>query len=196
MNVIFAQLRIKMRIYRNRLIKTLNGQQTRPTSAKVREALFNIWQGEILNCCWLDLCAGSGSMSAEALCRGANQVVAIEQNSKACVIIRENLSNMAQNNQNYRILKGNVLTRLKQLEGETFSRIYFDPPYDSPLYDPVLAVIASQGLLSLNGEIAVEHDPKRGLSDDILGLALCRYKVYGHTALTFYHHAQKEDNVG
>ena len=54
-----------MRIYGNRQLKTLPGQATRPTSARVREALFNIWQGEITGCCWLDLCAGNGSMGAE-----------------------------------------------------------------------------------------------------------------------------------
>ena len=60
-----------MRIYGNRQLKTLPGQITRPTPARVREAVFNIWQGSVENCRWLDLCAGSGSMGAEALCRGA-----------------------------------------------------------------------------------------------------------------------------
>ncbi|NES84802.1 MAG: hypothetical protein F6K10_27200, partial [Moorea sp. SIO2B7] len=70
-----------MRIYGNRQLKTLPGRSTRPTSARVREALFNIWQGTILDCRWLDLCAGNGSMGAEALCRGAKMVVGIEQSA-------------------------------------------------------------------------------------------------------------------
>jgi len=57
-----------MRIYGNRPIKTLAGQLTRPTTARVREALFNIWQQKLSGCRWLDLCAGNGSMGAEALC--------------------------------------------------------------------------------------------------------------------------------
>jgi 16S rRNA (guanine(966)-N(2))-methyltransferase RsmD len=55
-----------MRIYGNRQLKTLPGQDTRPTVARVREAVFNIWQGTIADCRWLDLCAGTGSMGAEA----------------------------------------------------------------------------------------------------------------------------------
>ena len=69
-----------MRIYGNRQLKTVPGQRTRPTSARVREALFNILaRSRITGCRWLDLCAGNGSMGAEALCRGASKVVGIEQ---------------------------------------------------------------------------------------------------------------------
>ncbi|MFM6278371.1 MAG: RsmD family RNA methyltransferase, partial [Dolichospermum sp.] len=78
---------MSLRIYGNRLIKTLPGENTRPTSARVREALFNIWQGRITGCRWLDLCAGSGAMGAEALCREASVVIGIEQPSLACGII-------------------------------------------------------------------------------------------------------------
>ena len=55
---------MSIRIYGNRLIKTLPGDATRPTPAKVREALFNSWQGRISGSRWLDLCAGSGAMGA------------------------------------------------------------------------------------------------------------------------------------
>ena len=59
-----------LRIYGNRQLKTLPGQATRPTTGRVREALFNIWRGSIVGCDWLDLCAGNGVMGAEALCPG------------------------------------------------------------------------------------------------------------------------------
>ncbi|MGK7944899.1 MAG: 16S rRNA (guanine(966)-N(2))-methyltransferase RsmD [Microcystaceae cyanobacterium] len=175
-----------MRIYGNREIKTLSGQLTRPTLARVREALFNIWQGQIEGCRWLDLCAGSGSMGAEALCRGAKEVIAIEQNSKACQIIRENWSKIAREEQSFRILKGNVLRRLETLTEQTFDYIYFDPPYQSQLYEPVLEAIATHNLLSADGEMAVEHNPKQWPAHAIAPLSLCREKQYGNTQLTFY----------
>lgn len=175
-----------MRISGNRSIKTLSGQLTRPTLAKVREALFNIWQGEIEGCRWLDLCAGSGSMGAEALCRNAKEVIAIEQDRKACQVIRENWQKIAKETQNFRILKGNVQTRLPQLAGETFDRIYFDPPYHSQLYDPVLEAIATYQLLDKNGELAVEHDTKQWKAKELKGLKICCQKNYGNTLLTFY----------
>lgn len=175
-----------MRIYGNRQLKTLPGQLTRPTSAKVREALFNIWQGKITDCRWLDLCAGNGSMGAEALCRGATEVVGIEQNNRACSIIRQNWQQLAQPNQKFRLLRGDVVTRIKSLAAENFDLIYFDPPYANKLYQPVLEAIADIQLLTPTGELAVEHDPKTWKAIAIAGLAIRQQKIYGNTALTFY----------
>jgi 16S rRNA (guanine(966)-N(2))-methyltransferase RsmD len=175
-----------MRIYGNRQLKTLPGQLTRPTSAKVREALFNIWQGKIAHCRWLDLCAGNGSMGAEALCRGAAEVVGIEQNNRACGIIRQNWQQLPKSEQKFRFLRGDLLILIKCLAGEKFDRIYFDPPYASQLYQPVLEAIATLQLLAPSGEIAVEHDPKSWQAIAIDGLEIKQEKIYGNTALTFY----------
>lgn len=175
-----------MRIYGNRLLTTLPGQLTRPTSAKVREALFNIWQGSIEGCHWLDLCAGNGSMGAEALCRGAQLVIGVEKYGKACGIIQKNWKQVANNNQSFKIIRGDVINVLKTLAGQSFDRIYFDPPYNSQLYQPVLEAIATYNLLNNQGEIAVEHNPKLWQAIDINGLDICRKKSYGNTSLTFY----------
>ncbi len=176
-----------MRIYGNRLLQTLAGDLTRPTSAKVREALFNIWQGKITGCQWLDLCAGNGSMGAEALCRDAHLVVGIEKQGKACQIINENWKKVAEDYQNFKVIRGDVLKKLKSLEGQKFDLIYFDPPYQSQLYQPVLEMIVPNNLLNFQGEMAVEHDPKFWQARDIKGLTIVREKHYGNTSLTFYH---------
>jgi 16S rRNA (guanine966-N2)-methyltransferase len=180
------QLKMSLRIYGNRQIKTLPGLDTRPTSARVREAVFNIWQGEIAGCRWLDLCAGSGSMGAEALSRGASVVVGIEQSSRACAIIQQNWQQVQNENQEFQVLRGDVLQRLKNLSGKQFDKIYFDPPYASGLYQPVLEAIAVGQLLDSSGEIAAEHSPQNWTSPIIPTWEICREKVYGNTALTFY----------
>jgi len=177
---------MSLRIYGKRPIKTLPGKETRPTSARVREAVFNIWQGEIVGCRWLDLCAGSGSMGAEALCRGASLVVGIEQSSRACAIIQQNWQQLANNEQKWQLLRGDVIQQLKTLSGKQFDRIYFDPPYASGLYQPVLEAIADYNLLDTKGEIAVEHNPQGWIPPVIPDWEICRQKVYGNTALTFY----------
>ncbi|MFB2875453.1 16S rRNA (guanine(966)-N(2))-methyltransferase RsmD [Floridanema aerugineum] len=177
---------MSLRIYGNRLLKTLPGQDTRPTLARVREAVFNIWQGTIEDCRWLDLCTGSGSMGAEALCRGASYVVGIEKSSRACTIIQQNWQQVANSGQTFKVLRGDVLQRLKSLEGQKFDRIYFDPPYSSELYQPAIEAIAQYQLLAQNGEIAVEHSPNLWNVGEIPGLEICREKVYGNTALKFY----------
>lgn len=175
---------MSLRIYGNRQLKTLPGQDTRPTSSRVRTAVFNIWQGNINGCSWLDLCAGSGAMSAEALCRGVVSVTCIEQSSRACTVIQQNLQQIAKN-QTFQVLRGDVLQRLKTLAGQHFDRIYFDPPYASNLYEPVIDAIAIYKLLPPSGELAVEHSPNFELPQ-IMTLEICLQKVYGHTAVTFY----------
>lgn len=187
---------MSLRIYGNRQLKTLPGQATRPTSARVREAVFNIWQGAIAGCRWLDLCAGSGAMGAEALCRGANYVVAIEQASRACTIIQQNWQRVAQPEQTYQVLRADVLQRLKTLSGQPFDRIYFDPPYASNLYQPVLEAIAHYQLLKADGELAVEHAPGAKMPDSLLNLEICRQKVYGSTAIAFYRTLPVTSNEG
>ncbi len=175
-----------MRIYGNRQLRTVPGQRTRPTAARVREALFNIWHDRITDCSWLDLCAGNGSMGAEALCRGAKKVVAIEQYGKACQVIEQNWQNVAQPEQYYQIIKGDVLVKIRNLAGEKFDWIYFDPPYDSYLYLPVLKAIVELELVTAEGAIAVEHNPRLWQAKEVPGLEVYRTKSYGNTNVSFY----------
>lgn len=188
-----------VRIYGNRSIKTLRGQDTRPTSSRVREALFNIWQGEITGCRWLDLCAGSGAMGAEALCRGAAVVIGIERSGRACGVIQQNWQRVSQPHQTFEVLRGDVLKLLPQLAGQSFDRIYLDPPYASGLYESVLGAIAQYRLLAPEGILVAEHSTDICLAENIAlppdhkqhaplsDLLVCdRRKQYGQTTLTFY----------
>ena len=180
---------MSIRIYGNRELKTLPGLETRPTPARVRQAVFNIWQGSIAGCRWLDLCSGSGAMGAEALCRDALIVVGIERSSAACTTIDQNWLKVTGESQKFQLLRGDVLKRLADLTGQKFDRIYFDPPYAGELYQPVLAAIDRHELLAPRGEIAVEHSPNPQISSlpaTLPTLELCQYKAYGNTAVSFY----------
>ncbi|MBW4552214.1 MAG: 16S rRNA (guanine(966)-N(2))-methyltransferase RsmD [Aphanocapsa sp. GSE-SYN-MK-11-07L] len=173
------------RIYGNRLLKTLPGLATRPTPARVREALFNRWHSIIPGCHWLDLCSGSGAMAAEALCRGAACVVGIERSPQACRVIQANWQSVAQPDQQVSLLRGEVTQKLKTLAGQQFDCIYFDPPYSSSLYQPVLRAIAELNLLKIGGAIAVECSPRLPLQIEIPELRITSTKIYGNTAVVF-----------
>lgn len=185
---------MSLRIHGNRPLKTLPGQATRPTPARVREALFNIWQpSSITDCRWLDLCTGSGAMGAEALSRGAALVVGVEQSGRACAVIQQNWQRIAKPGQQFKIIRADVVKALPTLAGQQFDRIYVDPPYASELYLPVLRAIAQNDLLAAEGEIAMEHKPNRWttaefetLLEAIAPLRLMRQKTYGNTALSFF----------
>lgn len=184
-----------LRIYGNRQLKTIPGQTTRPTAGRVREALFNIWQGSVRDCRWLDLCAGNGVMGAEALCRGAAAVIGIEQAGIACRTIEHNWQRVAKAHQSYKIIRGDVVAQLPKLKNQPFHHIYFDPPYQSDLYTPVVQAIAQHHLLTPNGELAVEHEDSGWAAIAVPGLILRTQKRYGRTCLSFYTPTQQADSV-
>ncbi len=175
-----------LRVYGNRRLRTLNGLATRPTPGRVREALFNIWQSRVGGCLWLDLCAGAGSVGAEALLRGADSVVGIELAASAVRVIQENWQQCANQEQKFEVIRGDVLAGIQRLSqrGECFDCVYFDPPYQSALYLPVLSQVAP--LLSLEGELAAEHSSRRPLPKQIGSLQRLAQRVYGETTLSFY----------
>ncbi len=178
-----------VRIYGNREIKTLPGAATRPTSSRVREALFNIWQGRVLGCRWLDLCAGSGAMGAEALCRGAADVVGIEKSGAACRIVRQNWQKVANPEQRFQVIQGDV-RQVKQLveAGSLFDCIYFDPPYAGELYEPVIAQLAD--CLSDRAEAAIEYSEAHWQPHNLPeNLEIVKAKRYGSTSLVFLRRA-------
>jgi 16S rRNA (guanine966-N2)-methyltransferase len=173
-------------------ILTVPGQSTRPTASRVREAVFNIWQFELAHCRWLDVCAGTGAMGAEALCRGADAVVGIEHDRRACGIIQQNWRKLAQAPQQFRVLQMDALRGLVSLQGHQFDRIYFDPPYASDLYIPVLEAIASHDLLAPQGVLAVEAGKYNPLPTQVGHLRLIDLRHYGKTKVAFY---QKNDDT-
>ena len=107
-------------------LKTIRGMDTRPTTDKIKETLFNILQTDVCGCRFLDLFSGSGAIAIEALSRGAAHAVLVEQNGKAAECIRENLifTRTADRAEVYRC---DVLTALRRLEGQKpFDIIFMD----------------------------------------------------------------------
>jgi 16S rRNA (guanine966-N2)-methyltransferase len=178
-----SRIKLAIRITGDRALHTPVGLTTRPTASKVRLAVCNIWQSLIYDSAWLDLCAGSGAMSAEALVRGAKSVVAIEQSPAVCQLIKKNLQKVSSTH-NWRVIKGDVLKVLGKLQGEVFDLVYFDPPYASGLYLPVLQLLPS--VLDADSRVAVEHSTETTLPDRVHSLAKYDLRQYGHTALSFY----------
>jgi len=175
---------MSIRIKGDRPIKTPTGLSTRPTPSKVRAAVFNILQSRIKNANWLDICAGSGAMGAEALVRGANQVVGIELSAIACRLVNENWQKFAKPEQKFQVIKGDAIKILPKLAPKFFDLVYFDPPYQSDLYTPVLKALPP--LLADDALVIAECDRLRPLPD-VMGELVCGdRRQYGQTALVFY----------
>ncbi len=160
-------------------LKTLDGMDTRPTTDRIKETLFNMLSPYLYDCIFLDLFAGSGGIGIEALSRGAMEAVFVEKNRKAMACIRENLK-YTRLDRKALTISSDVMTALYRLEGEKqFDFIFMDPPYNQELEKKVLEYLADSQLLSDEGVIIVEAS--KDTSFDYLaelGFALIKEKVY------------------
>lgn len=160
-------------------LKTLDGMDTRPTTDRIKETLFNMLSPYLYDCIFLDLFAGSGGIGIEALSRGAMEAVFVEKNPKAMMCIRENLK-YTRLDRKALTISSDVMTALYRLEGEKqFDFIFMDPPYNQELEKKVLEYLADSQLLSDEGVIIVEAS--KDTSFDYLaelGFALIKEKVY------------------
>ena len=119
-------------LYKNRKIITPEGEATRPTSGRLREALFNICQGEMDEASFLDLFAGSGAMGLEALSRGAKTATFVDNNRDSVRCIRANLAAFGIENCG-EVMFLDTFEAMKKLakQGHQFDVIYADPPYNT-----------------------------------------------------------------
>jgi 16S rRNA (guanine(966)-N(2))-methyltransferase RsmD len=180
-------MRVIAGIYKGRRLKTLEGLNIRPTSDRLRETLFNILAPRIEGASFLDLCAGSGAVGIEAVSRGAAGAVFVESSRKAAALIGENLRHCGIR-EHVQVINREALTALKQLaaRGSRFEICYFDPPYDSDLYSPVIAQIARQELLAEDGLLIVEHRRQSPLAPNYDRLRPYREVIQGDSHLTFF----------
>lgn len=180
-------MRVIAGIYKGRRLKTLEGLSVRPTSDRLRETLFNIMTPRIEGARFADICAGSGAIGIEALSRGARHVTFIESSLKAARIISENLRNCGIR-EDYRVVNRDALRALKNLASEKaqFDIIYFDPPYGSDIYTPVMWLIAKHDLLAEDGVVIVEHRRQTPLLPNYDQLRPYRQVAQGESLLTFF----------
>ena len=138
-------------------LKTVEGMETRPTTDRIKETLFNMIGADLIQTQFLDCFAGSGGIGIEALSRGASKAVFIEKNPKAVECIRENLSR-THLEEGALVLESDVIAGLKRLEGRNyrFDLIFMDPPYAGGFYEPVLKEILNAGILSEEGYVVAE----------------------------------------
>lgn len=175
--------------FRGRSITCPKGLAVRPTASKVRQAFFNILGDRLRSCRFLDLFSGTGLMGFEAASRGAAHVTFIEQNIASYKAIGESARNFALSAERARVVNGDVLKVLKNLD-RPYDIIFVDPPYKLKLGAGVASLVCRNKLLKPGGLFVVEHmlDDPLTLSDDSLdiGLTKCDFRQYGQTALSFF----------
>lgn len=167
-------------------LKTVEGMDTRPTTDRIKETLFNILQPELPGCYFLDLFSGSGQIGLETLSRGAQYAVFVENNKKAAKCIEDNIRFTKFEKQS-RLMVQDVRSALAMLEGSfRFDVIFMDPPYNRDLEKEVLSYLRTSSLLKDNSLIVVEASLDTPFSDvEEMGYEIAKYKKYKTNAHVF-----------
>ncbi len=170
---------------RGRRLLTLEGADVRPTTDKVKEAVFSAIQFDIQDRVFLDLFAGSGQMGIEALSRGAKSAVFVDSSRKAVDIIRKNLNNVGFYDR-AKVLHADSLSYLDMVS-EPFDIAYLDPPYSTGILQEVMPKIVEK--VKKTGIIIVENPEKEEIFEKYGEFMLDRQKHYGKIKVSMYRHS-------
>lgn len=170
---------------RGRRLKELQGMDTRPTTDKVKESIFNIIQFDIEGRRALDLFSGTGQLGIEALSRGAARCTFLDQRKEAVALIRENLKTTGLS-ERAAVLQGDAISFLTTCR-EKFDLIFLDPPYQSDLLERALDAITRIDILNGNGIILCESSVEKILPQPNGPYEMGREYRYGKIKLTLYH---------
>ncbi|HKO36130.1 MAG TPA: 16S rRNA (guanine(966)-N(2))-methyltransferase RsmD [Pyrinomonadaceae bacterium] len=188
--------------YRGRQLKGPPSAQTRPTSDRLRETLFNVLAPRIEGARFLDLCAGTGAVGIEALSRGAEHVTFVDKSRKMCGLIEANLDALKIESENVDVVGADATACLKKFAKQIkpsltaglmprlpgpFDIIFFDPPYAGD-YEAVLSFVSEYRapLLSDEGIVVVEHYKKKELPAEFGSLKCYRTLKQGDSVLSFF----------
>ncbi|HEM3489368.1 TPA: 16S rRNA (guanine(966)-N(2))-methyltransferase RsmD [Streptococcus suis] len=177
-------MRIVSGSYGGRPLKTLDGKTTRPTSDKVRGAMFNMIGPYFEGGRVLDLYAGSGGLSIEAISRGMESAVLVERDRRAQAIIRENIA-MTKEADKFQLLSMEARQALNSVEGP-FDLVFLDPPYAEQEIEDVITELCRRDLLADDVMVVCETDKAVSLPEEIAELGIWKEKLYGISKVTVY----------
>lgn len=178
-------MRVITGIARGRKLKELQGTETRPTTDKVKESLFNIIQFDIEGRRVLDLFGGTGQLGIECLSRGAARCTFVDHRREAAALIRENLA-LCRLEEGARVVQGDFLSFLSGC-GEKFDLILMDPPYGRGLLEKALEAVAAIDILSEHGIMVCESAAETPLPELPEPYRRGKDYRYGKIKLTVYH---------
>lgn len=177
--------------YRSRPLRSLRGDDIRPTADKIRQSLFNILTAgnpeALAGTIWLDLFAGTGAVGIEALSRGASMVYFVESSPQAATLIAQNLSSLKIEH-NFRIVKQDVARGLRTINEKPIADfVFLDPPYQMhDAYAQTFSAIAQTNLLKPEALVIAEHEKRFDPGDVLEGVQRFRRLEQGDAALSFY----------
>ena len=192
-------MKTKLKLIGGKIIESPKNSYTRPTTLRVREAIFNILRNRVENSNWLDLFSGTGAISCEAYNHGAKKIVAIEKNknnSKICLKNLLSLHNIESRKKDIDVIcndvliwtkpnhERNSLSKNNDLNKLKFDFIYLDPPYGANYHEFVLDQIFNCNFLKKDSIVICEHSPELVIKKSNLWETI-DVRDYGQSRLTF-----------
>ncbi len=178
--------------FRSRPLKSLPGMDTRPTSDRLRETLFNVLTAgnpdALAGSVWVDLFAGTGAVGIEALSRGARMVHFVESSAKAVGVIRANLKSLGVN-EGFEVVEREAARALRLLDSLAVRAdfVFLDPPYRmEQAYEETLGLLSQLEMLHAGSLVIAEHDKRFDPGENIGALVRSRMLRQGDAALSFY----------
>ena len=168
---------------RGRQLKAPTGSAVRPTSDKVKQALFNILGERVEGAVFLDLFAGAGGIGIEALSRGAERVMFVDASRDSLSVVKQNIEELGFRSRAEALLSQAELF-LKKPSGP-YDIVFLDPPYAEKM-QPLLELLGCAGILKHDSIVVAEHFRKQPLPENAGGLTRYRETRYGDTVLAFY----------
>lgn len=163
---------------------SLDGLETRPTTDRVKESMFNVIQFELWGKRVLDLFAGSGALGIEALSRGAGHATFVDRSPKALAIVQKNLAQTRLSEQATTLCE--AYDRFLQRAEGPFDMVFLDPPYASDFAVDAVRLLKTRHLLAEKGVVVFEHDREHPDMDAELSAFTKKTYRYGKTFVTFY----------
>ncbi len=174
--------------FKSRRLAAPDGMETRPTSDRLRETLFNVVAPRVADSVWLDLFAGTGAVGIEALSRGARMVHFVEPAAKAARVIRQNLSSLKVED-GFEIIEREAAIALRMLDSQAVSCdfCFLDPPYRKMGdYEQVLGFLSQSQIIRPESMVIAEHDKHFDPGDQFGALGRQRKLQQGDAVLSFY----------
>lgn len=181
-------MRINSGKYRGIFLENVPGDNTRPTTQKVKEAIFSMLYGEVADTIVLDLFAGSGSLGIEALSYDAKHVTFVDNDNIAVKIIESNLHKL-KDATNYDVIKSDYLTFLENTNKQ-YDLIFLDPPYKLEIMSEIIKLVIDQQKISDNGIIVCELALGEQVLHEYKGYSMYKDKKYGKSTIKMYRRKQ------
>lgn len=177
---------------RGRQLKAVEGMRTRPTSDKVKGAIFNVLGNKVLGARVLDLFAGTGNLAFEALSRGSDKAVMVEKSLAAYQVIQENLERVGAGYK-VKLFLMDAFKYLRKNPQEVFDLVFLDPPYRQELVSKSILTLREYSVLAPTGVIIAETAKDEQLREDMYPFEIRKTSEYGDTKVWYL---QRMDGEG